>query len=306
MILSSKEKKLTVRNHFSIIFQHIRMSAILTLAMGVFAVYTQINIFLSAASGFAIGLIISYTLEYLDRTLKTPEDIKDYAEMSFLGYIPAIRKGFKNKKDADLVSHKNNHSHAAKTFRKAAKTLMAVSSQEEPVKILEVSSLTPKEGKSFIAANLAIALTTFKGSVLLIDGDLRKGRLGEIFNLKGAKGLANVLAGTSSWQEAVVSTTIPNLSLLPRGEVVSNPAELLVTGKIKEILEEAKNKFEMIIIDSPPVLSVTDTLVLGRECDGLILVIKAGAISLRHVADAKKMIKGKVKILGALLNGAVT
>lgn len=298
-----KEKKLTVKDHRNIIFRHAGMNIILTLAMGIFAAYTQRNIFLNAAFGFVLGLILSYVLEYLDRTLKTPEDIKHCAEISFLGYIPAAEKGLKSSENADLASHQKNHPHVAKAFRKAAERLMDSFSEEESARALVVSSSVSKEGKSFAATNLAIALAIIRGPVLLIDGDLRKGRLSEIFDAGGDKGLANALAGTFSWQEVIVSTAIHNLSLLPRGAPVPNPAELLGTGKIKDILKEAKKRFKMIIIDSPPILSVTDTLVLGSECDGLIFVIKSGAISLKHITDAKKMIKGKIKILGAVLNG---
>jgi len=107
----------------------------------------------------------------------------------------------------------------------------------------------------------------------------------------------------SSFHEAVAPTNIENLSLLHLGVASPNPIELLKVDKIKAILQEAGTKFKKIVIDTPRVLSVTDALVFGGECDGLIFVIKAGATHFQHIIDAQKMMGGRVKILGALLNG---
>lgn len=303
MMPALKEKKLTARDHLNIINHHIRITVVLTLSSGILAIFTRTNVFLGVAVGFILGVALSYLLEHLDCTLKTSEDVERCAKIPFLGYIPAVGKELSDKKDADLVVHRRRYSYVAEAFQKIRVELIADSSQEKPIKVLMVSSPIPKEGKTFVATNLAIALSANQESVLLVDGDLRKGRLADIFTAGSNKGLTSALAGASSWQDVVFSTAIPNLSLLPTGESCSNPGELLSTGKLRKILSEAGKKFEWIVIDSSPVLSVADALILGSYCDGLIFVIKARFTPLKHIIDAQKMIRGKVKVLGAVLNG---
>jgi len=305
MIPSLKNRKLTIKVHLNTIFcRHIATVVVLTFAFGAFAFYTQRNIPLTIIAGFALSVVLSYLAESLDSTLKTSEDVEHCAKMVFLGYIPSIKKELENRGVAELVSHHRHYSYAAEVFRKVKAVLLDTSSQKNPIKTLVVSSFIPKEGKSFVAANLAIVFAAAGEPTLLIDGDMRKGRLSEIFNTGNDRGLSNALAGISSWQEGVVSTAIPNLSLLPLGAPSPNPTELLLkVERWKDILGEAKTRFKRVIIDSPPVLSVTDALVLGGKCDGLIFVIKAGVTPLKYIVGAQKMIRGRVKVLGAMLNG---
>lgn len=305
MIPSLKDRRLIIKDHLNIIFcRHIATVTILTLAFGVFAFYTQRSIPLTTIAGFVLSVILSYLAESCDSTLKTPESVEHCAKMVFLGYIPAIEKELDSRGDADIVSHHRHYSYVAEAFRKVKAALLNTSLSENSIKTLVVSSFIPKEGKSFVATNLAIVFAAAGEPTLLIDGDMRKGRLNEIFNTGSDKGLSNALAGISSWQEGVVSTTIPNLSLLPLGAPAPNPTELLLKiERWKDILKEAGTRFKRVIIDSPPVLSVADALVLGGKCDGLIFVIKAGVTPLKHIIDARKIIEGRVKVLGAVLNG---
>ena len=304
MVPSLKARRLTVKEHLNIIFyRHIATIIILTIGFGVFAFFTQRNIPLTAIAGLILSVILSYLLETLDSTLKTPEDVECCARLPYLGYIPSIEKELKNKKDADLISHHRHYSYVAEAFRKAMASLLSTYPAENPLKTFVISSFIPKEGKSFVATNLAITFAAAGEPTLLIDGDMRKGRLNEIFNVDNERGLSNALAGVSSFHEAVAATSIENLSLLPLGVASPNPVELLKVDKIKAILQEARIKFKKIVIDTPPVLSVTDALVFGGECDGLIFVIRAGATPFQHIIDAQKRIGDRVKILGALLNG---
>ncbi|MFH1519438.1 MAG: polysaccharide biosynthesis tyrosine autokinase [Candidatus Omnitrophota bacterium] len=302
MIPALKEKKLSGRDHLNIIRRHIKINIVLALSLGILAIFTGTNIFLGGVTGFMLGVALSYLLEYLDCTLKTSEDVERCAKIPFLGYIPVAGEELSDKKDADLIAHYQRYSCVAEAFRKIKAELIADSSHEKPIKTLMVSSFIPKEGKTFVATNLAITLAADQEAVLLVDGDLRKGRLADIFTAGSNKGLTSALAGTSSWQDVVFSTVIPNLSLLPMGKLSSNPGELLNTGKLREILTEAGKKFEWIVIDSSPVLCVADPLILSNYCDGLVFVIKAGATPLKQIIDAQKRISGKVKVLGAVLN----
>jgi len=304
MVPAVKSRRLTLKEHIDIIFcRHIATVIILTIAFGAFGFLARRSIPLNAIAGLILGIVLSYLLESLDSTLKTPEDVECCTQLPYLGYIPSIEKELKNKKDADLVSHQRHYSYVAEAFRKAKAALLATCSAENSLKTFVISSFIPKEGKSFVATNLAITFAAAGEPTLLIDGDMRKGKLNEIFKIDNERGLSNALAGVSSFHEAVAPTSIENLSVLPLGAASPNPIELLKADKVKAILQEAGTKFKKVVIDSPPILNVTDALVFGRECDGVIFVIKAGATPFQHIIDAQKMIGSRVKILGALLNG---
>lgn len=304
MIPSLKVRRLAVKEHLNIVFcKHIKTIVILTVGFWAFAFFAQRNILLTTIAGFILSIVLSYLSESLDSTLKTPEDVERCARLPYLGYIPSIEKELKDRKDAELVAHHRHYSYVAEAFRKVKTSLLSACSSENQPKVIVVSSCIPKEGKSFVATNLAITFAAAGETTLLIDGDMRKGRLDEVFNVGNEKGLSNVLAGAASFHEAVASTNIENLSLLSLGAASPNPIELLKAEKLKEILQEAGTKFKKIIIDTPPVLSVTDALVFGGGCDGLIFVIKAGVTPFQHIIDAQKIIGGRIKVLGAVLNG---
>ncbi|MCK4912281.1 MAG: polysaccharide biosynthesis tyrosine autokinase [Candidatus Omnitrophica bacterium] len=304
MTTSSKSRKLTVKEDIKIVFcRHVAAIGIITISFGAFAFFLQRNVLIYGAMGFAFSIALGYLLRSLDSTIKTSEDIESCANMPCLGNISLIKKEFKDKNDNSSTSYQRNYSYVSEDFKKAETLILNSYSGEEPLKTFVISSFIPKEGKSFMATNIAIAFANSGEETLLIDGDMRKGSLNKIFNIDRDKGLSNALAGASLFHEVVVPTEVDNLSLLPLGAVSPNPIKLLKGSKIKDILSEARTKFKKIIIDTSPVLSVTDALFFGSECDGLVFVAKAGVTSFQHITEAKQMIEGKVNILGALLNG---
>jgi capsular exopolysaccharide synthesis family protein len=165
-----------------------------------------------------------------------------------------------------------------------------------------VTSSIPAEGKSFIACNLAIIFAQAKEPTLLIDADMRKGNLQKLFGLKAKNGLSTLLTGMSSLEEAVIPAGIPNLFLLTAGPYTPNPTELLSSEKLPNILRELEKKYKKIIIDSTPILNVSEALILGDKCDGIMFVIRSRHTSLKDIAEAKKIIGNKVKVIGAALN----
>jgi len=261
------------------------------------------DILMGLMAGFVMGVGLSYFLEYLDSTLKTSEDIEFYTKLPFLGYVPLVEKEI-DKKDLGLVSHLKPYSQVAESFRNLRVSLVFSSSDEKALRNIVVTSTTPREGKSFVSANLAISCAAAKEPTLLIDADMRKGILNELFKIKTKKGLTGVLAGMYSWDEAVVDTPVSSLHLLPCGAFSPNPTALLNTDKLKSIFKQMEEKYKRIIIDSPPILSVADAVILGGECTGLVYVIKAKDAPLNRILEAKKMLGKKVNIIGAVLNGA--
>jgi len=253
-----------------------------------------------------LSVAICFLLEYLDSTLKTSEDIELYTKLPFLGYIPSAKKEVKSQRDTDLVAQLKPHSRVVESFRNVRVSLIFSSPQDKPLRSLLITSSTAKEGKTFISSNLAIISAQAKEPTLLIDADMRKGRLSKSFDIKKEKGLSSILTGMCSLEEAIVSTPIPDLSLLGCGPYTPNPTELLGSERLKTILKEAQDKFARVVIDGTPLLAVADSLILGDICDGLVLVVRAGYTPLKYVSETKKKLGKKIKIIGAILNNTET
>lgn len=242
-------------------------------------------------------------LEYQDSSLKTSEDIELYVKIPFLGYVPSARREAKDQKEMDLLSQLKPRSRVAEAFRNIRASLIFSSPQDKPLKSLVITSSVPEEGKTFIASNLAVISALANEPTLLIDADMRKGRLSKSFGIEGDnRGLSSVLTGVGTLEEAVISTDIPHLSLLNCGPPTPNPTELLSSEKLREILRIAGAGFRRVIIDAPPILGVADTLIIGDICDGLALVIKANRTPLKHINDAKRTVEKNIKIVGGILN----
>jgi len=252
-----------------------------------------VSIFLS------VGLCIF--LEHLDSTLKTSDDVEFHTNMPFLGYIPAVKKdlgaGLKN-----LTTYDKPHSIVAEAFKNLRIALEFSFPEDKSLKTMVVTSAIPQEGKSFVSSNLAISFAQTGASTLLIDADMRKGKLVQTYKTDKDLGLSNLLAGASSLEETIFSTPIPNLSFISAGPYVPNPTELLGSAKLKELLGELEKRFKIIVIDSTPVLSVSEAILVGDKCNGLIFVVRAGYTPLNQVVEAKKILAKKAKIIGAILN----
>ena len=253
--------------------------------------------------GFILGVSLSYFLEYLDSTLKTSEDVEFYAKMPFLGYIPTVRKKV-DQKEVPLVCHLKPYSQVAESFRNIRVALLFSAADEKISKTITVTSSIPGEGKSFFSTSLAITWAAAGESTLLIDADMRKGMLNKTFGIETSKGLTSVLAGKCSWEEAVVNTSIPHLSLLPCGTFSPNPTALLDPAILETVFSQMEGKFKRIVIDSPPILSVSDAIILGGKSEGLVFVIRAKRAPFRSILEAKKKLDDKVKVVGAVLNDA--
>jgi capsular exopolysaccharide synthesis family protein len=255
--------------------------------------------FLSICLG--IGLV--FFLEYLDSTLKTSEEIELYINLPFLGYAPSAKKEAKSEIETDLLSYHKPLSTITEAYRQIRTSIIFASPEDRPLKTLLITSSIPKEGKTLIAVNLATVFSQTNEKVVIIDADMRKPRLYKTFKIENRKGLSSFLAGTSPLEETIRSTFIPNLSIITSGPLPPNPAELLTSKKLFNLLEELKSKFNRIILDSPPVLAVADTAILANITDGTILVIRAGFTNYKNILSAKqKLLDSKAKIIGTILN----
>ncbi|WP_342461997.1 CpsD/CapB family tyrosine-protein kinase [Bacillus sp. FSL R5-0286] len=209
----------------------------------------------------------------------------------------------REKRDLSCISVLNPHSVIAEQFRTIRTNIEFTSIQTRLKSILVTSSL-PKEGKSFTAANLAAVFAQQKKRVLLMDADLRKPAIHEYFDLSPHTGLTNVLLNNCSLEEAILPTSIEHLELLPSGTIPPNPAELLSSSVMKQLFYEIEQQYDMVIVDSTPLLPVADAKILANRTDGSILVVLSGKTKIAAVKKSKEVLEGTTgKLLGAMLNG---
>ena len=240
-----------------------------------------INIILSIVFGLVICSVFLYVGEFLSTTIKTVEDLESFG-LSVLSIIPSIgsdnKKKNKAKNNSDdlsrrLIITEDPKSPVAEAYRTLRTSIMY--SSDKNSKIIMVSSPGPGEGKTTTVCNLAITYANLGKKTLLIDGDLRKPVIRKIFNLDKGLGLTSYIIGENSIDEVIHKTEIANFEVIPSGVVPPNPSEILNSDKMKNMLDDLKQRFDIILIDSPPMIAVTDALVLSNLVDDFILVCRS-------------------------------
>lgn len=282
----------------------------------------KLNLMLGFIIGIGLGVGLTFLFEYMDNTVRSIEDVERVG-LTVLGSIPLIKEeeavkrmkvlpaGMNGSLDSPearrmvsrLITHfapKSPISEAYRTFR----TNIQYTKLDRELKAFLVTSPGPGEGKSTSVANLAITMAQMGSRVLLIDSDLRRPVLHSIFNIDRRVGLSNVLVGRATIDEAAQTTEIENLFVMPCGTLPPNPSELLGSSAMKTTLEGMKQKFDIVLFDSPPIIAVTDAAVLSSLLDGVIIVIKSGQTDREAAFRAFTLMKNvKTRVLGALLNG---
>ena len=275
------------------------------------------------AAGLFVGLILGVTLAFvqasLDRTVKTAEDIEAGIAVPTLAVIPLGTRsrgrygGYFAQKSQKAAGNGNlaltilhaPGSEMAESFR-VLRTSILLSSAASPPQVLLVTSANPSEGKTFASVNLALALAQRGGRVLLIDGDLRRPSVLKTLGLPdgNGRGLSTVLTGAHDLDQALeVFTDSPNLWVLPPGPIPPNPAELVSSHRMEALVRELRQRFEHIVLDSPPVLMVTDGILLSTLADGVILVVESGATSRGALHRVRRILdRAGANTLGAVLN----
>lgn len=191
----------------------------------------------------------------------------------------------------------------AEAFR-ALRTNLQFTSVDKKIKIILITSSLPNEGKSTIVKNLAYSVALTGNKVIVIDGDLRNPTVHKTFNLPNSRGLTNLLVEEGDYEAYLnVDTSYENLHILTSGPIPPNPTELLGSNKMKKLLNQIKENYDYVFIDTPPVVNVTDAVVLAPVVDGVILVIQAGKTEIEAVNRAKEILDSvKANILGVVLN----
>jgi capsular exopolysaccharide synthesis family protein len=261
----------------------------------------------SALVGLLLGFVIAFGLDRLDDSVKSPDELRDQMDLPMLGLIPAIRGDRKGRRGDDatggrLITHVDPRSPVTEAYRSMRTNLAFARAQQSPQAIV-VASPGPADGKSTTAANLAITFAQQGQRTLLIDADLRRAVLDRAFHVERSPGLTEVIVGETTLDAAIHETEIPNLSLLASGRFPPNPAELLGSSRMQEILRDAKGKFDVVLLDSPPLLAVTDAAVLATMVDGVVLVIRTQRTkrdAVRRAIGHVRSVRGR--LLGAVLN----
>lgn len=295
------------------------------------------NLSMGLGLGLLLGLGGVFLIEYMDRSLKTPEDVERHLRLPSLAVIPdvsspgtrygrkvaygygqgygAVRKrrrpGLVRRvagggdeatiEGIERVPHEHPRLSVSEAYR-ALRTALLLSSARQ-LQVVTVTSPGSGEGKTATSTNLAVVMAQLGRRVLLMDGDLRKPRLHEVFQVSNRKGLVNILAGGEDPSSMLLQTDVPHLNLIPAGPMPPNPSELLSSDRMQELLERARSRFDLVVIDTPPVLAVTDATVIGAQSDGVVLCLRAGKV-LRHDARTcrDRLLMAEVKVLGAVLN----
>ncbi|WP_217586484.1 CpsD/CapB family tyrosine-protein kinase [Lentibacillus saliphilus] len=210
---------------------------------------------------------------------------------------------FKNNKTARaLITKLNPRSPVSEQYR-TIRTNLQFSSVDENMQTIMLTSSGPGEGKSMTAANLAVVYAKQDKKVLLIDADLRKPTVHYTFGLNNLSGLSNVLVGESNLEDAISMTDVPGLEVMSCGPIPPNPSELLGSKRMKALIQHARQSYDMIIFDTPPVLAVTDAQILANQCDGALLVVRSKVTDTEGAKKAVELLSaGDTKILGTVLN----
>jgi len=265
--------------------------------------------------GLTSGIGLAFLLEGMDNTVRTPEQAQEISGLPSLGMIPL---GSKNNSEAgskqglivasskeavELITQSRPQSQMAESYR-ALRTSLLLTSLGAPPKTILITSALPREGKSTTSINTAIVLAQKGVRVLLIDADLRRPSVHKTLGLGPRIGLSNVLTGGASLQQATLrSPLLPNLYVLPAGTPPPNPAELMASSQMVEMLALLRDQYDHIVVDTPPTLSVTDAVVLSPRADAVVLVIRSSQTTkpaLRRARDILAQVNARVA--GVLLN----
>lgn len=260
-------------------------------------------------AGLLLGGGLACTFELLDRSFRSPQEIRERLGLPVLGHIPLLPRsqtsvGSATRPDPSLHCYHYPHSPQAEAYR-LVRTALLFRANSTKNTIMQFTSPCRGDGKTTLAVNVAISLAHSGKKVLLIDGDFRRPRLHEVWGLPNDVGFTSVLSGSATFPEAIQPTVISSLSVLPSGPLPASPAELLSSGKLKEQLGSLRAVYDFILVDTPPLLSVTDPAVVASFMDAIILTVSVDKQSRPNAQRAQALLNSLgigQKVLGVVVN----
>jgi succinoglycan biosynthesis transport protein ExoP len=283
------------------------------------------DIFLAFIVGLVGGIGLAFFREYLDNTVKTPDDIETLTHLPSLAIVPSLggnghfrsprmlksgaaKNGSEGGHGVAFISHEQPQSEIAEAFR-ALRTSLLLSRADQPPQVILVTSALPKEGKTTATTNLAVTLAQLGDRTLLIDSDLRKPGIAKLLGMSGMRtGLSSYLAGACDLDGCTYPCPgVPELSVIPAGPIPPNPADLLSSQRLVDAMEELRHKYKFVVIDSPPIMLATDAAILSTWSDGVLLVARSGETPKGAFARAQELLASvKCRLLGVVLNAVNT
>lgn len=260
------------------------------------------NILLAIIVGLFGGIGLAFMVDYFDNTIKSVEDVKNILDEHILGSIPDIEQKEESKKDKIVLFEP--HSPVSESYKAVRTEVCRLIGQSEGLKkVILITSAEPQAGKTTTVSNLGISLAQKGNKIILVDADLRKPQLHRIFNLEKHQGLSEYLADGANIDSIIKDTEIENLKVITSGKIPRNPAELIGCAKIKDFIQDLREKFDFVIFDSPPIISVTDPVILADMVDAFIQVVRSGKAFVPVVLRARERLENiKARSLGVILN----
>ena len=281
-----------------------------------------LNLGLALLVGTALGIGLAFFREYLDNTIRTAEDVESIIKLPPLGAIPSLQVLAKRRmlnygqdepaaqngsltlvhSNNELLSQHEQLSSFAEAYR-ALRTSLLLSSAEHAPRTIMVTSSYPAEGKTTIVANTAISLAQTDARVVVLDADMRRPRCHKILRLNNDAGLSSYLSGRAEIDAIIQKHAIQNLHVITAGPVPPNPAELLSSNRLRQLIEELSVRFDHVIIDSPPIINVSDALIVSPLVDGVVIVVKGGQTPREAVLRTKQALQDvNARVFGVVLN----
>lgn len=256
-------------------------------------------ILMGFGGGLVVGLAILFCIDQFDDRISSFLELQNHFQELVLGQIP--RENF--TEETSLLRHNDDRLALLEAFRSLRSSLIFFPVEDNRPKTLIMTSALPNEGKTTLTANLAITMAFSGAKTLVIDADMRRGKLSQLFGITEGEGLSNILLGTLPWREAVLNTTIDNLMLIPCGPPLKHPAEHLLGKVTDDFLKDTYGQFDYIIFDSPPVTLLDDTLSLAPKIDGALVIVRFGVSSVRTTRRAMELLQQRqTNILGMVCN----
>ncbi len=262
---------------------------------------TTKNLLMGFVGGLVVGVLVLFFLDRHDDRLTSSTELLEHFSEPILGQIPNVRAS-RTAHGLPLLDPEDERYTYAEAFRSLRSSLIFMPNQAE-LKALLLTSAIPNEGKSTLASNLAITMASGGAKVLLVDADLRRGDIAQLFDVDGKRGLSDILRGDAPWRECVIESRFTGLSLIARGAVTNQSGELLLRPVVERIIEEMKAGFDLVIFNSAPILATDDTPTLAPHFDGVLMVIRAQFTSAKLTLNAlNALYQRQVNVLGLVLN----
>ena len=271
-------------------------------------------ILMGAVLGMGLGAGTTYLLDLADKSFRTPEEIRRRLGLPIFGHVPFFSMpsepvstldgaGNTVELESNLLALHQPTSAAAEGIR-GVRTALYFSTHAQRHKVIQVTSPNMGDGKTTLITNLAVSIAQSGRKVLLIDADLRRPRIHRVFGMTAKIGLAEVIAGSAELDEAIQVTVVPNLTVLPCGRRPQNPAELLSSPRFEDLIDDIRGAFDYILIDSPPLLAVSDPCIIAPRVDGLLLALRLFKYGRPTAERARDILFGlKVNCMGVVVNG---